>query len=192
MNCPAWRKPARPSGDVHSVRVQGAHFALPGAEVVQPAKNRCRVAVQRHWCGRKQPVRVCGFIRSRDDEEWPNLQYHFLPIAISYNGKSAVQRSFQAHVGSMRSESHGRIRLTSKDPRGTEHSVQLHGQREGLGRVPRRDSPNSRDHRPAASTDTGPKFPPARTCRAMKSSTISSSSTPNCLSPLRQLPHGRR
>jgi len=59
-----------------------------------------------------------GFIRSDDSEPWPNLQYHFLPIAISYNGKSAVQaHGFQAHVGSMRSESRGRVQLVDKNPR---------------------------------------------------------------------------
>lgn len=68
--------------------------------------------------GASNQFESCGFIRSRDEEEWPNLQYHFLPIAISYNGESALQaHGFQAHVGSMRSESRGRIRLTSKDPR---------------------------------------------------------------------------
>ena len=68
--------------------------------------------------GASNQFEAAGFIRSRDQEEWPNLQYHFLPIAISYNGKSAVQaHGFQAHVGSMRSESRGRIRLTSRDPR---------------------------------------------------------------------------
>lgn len=67
--------------------------------------------------GASNQFESCAFIRSRDDEAWPNLQYHFLPIAISYNGKSAVQaHGFQAHVGSMRSESRGRIRLTSRDP----------------------------------------------------------------------------
>ncbi|MGM0783495.1 choline dehydrogenase [Halomonas faecis] len=67
--------------------------------------------------GASNQFEACGFIRSNDQEEWPNLQYHFLPIAISYNGKSAVQaHGFQAHVGSMRSESRGRIRLTSRDP----------------------------------------------------------------------------
>ncbi len=67
--------------------------------------------------GASNQFESCGFIRTRDEEEWPNLQYHFLPIAISYNGKSAVQaHGFQAHVGSMRSESRGRIRLTSRDP----------------------------------------------------------------------------
>ncbi|MBZ5486844.1 choline dehydrogenase [Halomonas aquamarina] len=67
--------------------------------------------------GASNQFESCAFIRSRDEEEWPNLQYHFLPIAISYNGKSAVQaHGFQAHVGSMRSESRGRIQLRSRDP----------------------------------------------------------------------------
>lgn len=58
-----------------------------------------------------------GFIRSSDEFEWPNLQYHFLPIAINYNGTNAInEHGFQAHVGSMRSPSRGRIRLSSKNP----------------------------------------------------------------------------
>lgn len=61
-----------------------------------------------------------GFIRSDDKEQWPNIQYHFLPIAISYNGKNAAQaHGFQAHVGSMRSESRGRVKITSRDPHAT-------------------------------------------------------------------------
>ncbi len=59
-----------------------------------------------------------GFIRTRDEFEWPNIQYHFLPVAINYNGSNAVkEHGFQAHVGSMRSPSRGRIQLTSRDPR---------------------------------------------------------------------------
>ncbi|SFL34182.1 choline dehydrogenase [Methylobacterium pseudosasicola] len=58
-----------------------------------------------------------GFIRSSQDFAWPNLQYHFLPLAINYNGSNAIKtHGFQAHVGSMRSPSRGRIRLTSRDP----------------------------------------------------------------------------
>ncbi|MCF4129964.1 choline dehydrogenase [Methylobacterium sp. SyP6R] len=58
-----------------------------------------------------------GFIRSSDDFGWPNLQYHFLPLAINYNGSNAIEtHGFQAHVGSMRSPSRGRVRLTSRDP----------------------------------------------------------------------------
>lgn len=59
-----------------------------------------------------------GFIRTREEFEWPNIQYHFLPVAINYNGSNAVkEHGFQAHVGSMRSPSRGRIQLTSRDPR---------------------------------------------------------------------------
>ncbi|MGV8841728.1 MAG: choline dehydrogenase [Pseudomonas sp.] len=59
-----------------------------------------------------------GFIRSRPEFEWPNIQYHFLPVAISYNGSNAYKgHSFQAHVGSMRSHSRGRVEARSKDPR---------------------------------------------------------------------------
>jgi choline dehydrogenase len=58
-----------------------------------------------------------GFIRSDDEARWPNLQYHCLPIAISYNGTNAVdEHGFQMHVGSMRSPSKGRVHLKSRDP----------------------------------------------------------------------------
>ncbi|WP_263143298.1 choline dehydrogenase [Pseudomonas sp. RIT-PI-AD] len=59
-----------------------------------------------------------GFIRTRDEFAWPNIQFHFLPVAINYNGSNAVkEHGFQAHVGSMRSPSRGRVRARSKDPR---------------------------------------------------------------------------
>ncbi|MFF7058201.1 choline dehydrogenase [Achromobacter spanius] len=59
-----------------------------------------------------------GFIRSHDDFKWPNLQYHFLPIAINYNGSNPIKvHGFQMHVGSMRSPSRGRVRIRSRSPR---------------------------------------------------------------------------
>ncbi len=58
-----------------------------------------------------------GFIRSDEKFAWPNIQYHFLPIAVRYDGRNASKaHSFQAHVGSMRSKSRGRIKLKSKNP----------------------------------------------------------------------------
>ena len=60
----------------------------------------------------------CAFIRSRPGVRWPDLQYHFLPAAISYNGKDlATQHGFQVHVGPMRSKSRGAVLLASSDPR---------------------------------------------------------------------------
>ncbi|MDC9582154.1 choline dehydrogenase [Xenorhabdus sp. PR6a] len=59
-----------------------------------------------------------GFIRTHEKFAWPNIQFHFLPVAINYNGSNAVnQHGFQAHVGSMRSPSRGRVKITSQDPR---------------------------------------------------------------------------
>jgi choline dehydrogenase len=59
-----------------------------------------------------------GFIRSSDAFDWPNIQYHFLPVAINYNGSNPIKvHGFQAHMGSMRSPSRGRVHARSKDPR---------------------------------------------------------------------------
>ncbi|TLX60936.1 choline dehydrogenase [Stutzerimonas nosocomialis] len=59
-----------------------------------------------------------GFIRSSAEFAWPNIQFHFLPVAINYNGTNAVkEHGFQAHVGSMRSPSRGRVQVKSRDPR---------------------------------------------------------------------------
>jgi len=58
-----------------------------------------------------------GFIRSRPDVPYPDIQYHFLPLAVTYDGSSlAHEHGFQAHVGPMRSKSRGHVRLASADP----------------------------------------------------------------------------
>jgi choline dehydrogenase len=60
----------------------------------------------------------CGFIRSRAGIEYPDLQYHFLPAAIRYDGKApAAGHGYQVHIGPNRSASRGWLRLRSKDPR---------------------------------------------------------------------------
>jgi choline dehydrogenase len=58
-----------------------------------------------------------GFIRSNDQVDYPNLQYHFLPIAIRYDGTSPEQgHGYQVHVGPVRSDARGHVRITSDDP----------------------------------------------------------------------------
>jgi choline dehydrogenase len=58
-----------------------------------------------------------AFIRSDAGVAWPDLQYHFLPLAVRYDGKDAIRtHAFQAHVGPMRSKSRGRLSLRSADP----------------------------------------------------------------------------
>jgi choline dehydrogenase len=58
-----------------------------------------------------------GFIRSRAAVRYPDIQFHFLPMAVAYDGSIlAKEHGFQAHVGPMRSKSRGWIRLRSADP----------------------------------------------------------------------------
>ena len=59
----------------------------------------------------------CGFIRSRAGIRYPDIQYHFLPLAVTYDGRSLAKgHGYQAHVGPMRSKSRGWVRLRSAEP----------------------------------------------------------------------------
>lgn len=67
--------------------------------------------------GASNQFESCGFIRSSDAVDYPDIQYHFLPLAVRYDGKAAAEgHGFQAHVGPMRSKSRGTVRLSSADP----------------------------------------------------------------------------
>jgi len=60
----------------------------------------------------------CAFIRSKAGVEWPDIQYHFLPAAMRYDGKAAFDgHGFQVHVGPNKPKSRGHLRITSPDPR---------------------------------------------------------------------------
>ena len=59
----------------------------------------------------------CGFIRSDKGIAYPDIQYHFLPAAVRYDGKIAFKgHGFQVHVGPMRTKSRGHVRVTSSAP----------------------------------------------------------------------------
>ena len=61
-----------------------------------------------------------GFVRSNDEVEWPNLMYHFLPIAIRYDGtvpEGGGGHGYQVHVGPMYSDVRGTCKAVSSDPR---------------------------------------------------------------------------
>jgi choline dehydrogenase len=76
-----------------------------------------RWILRRDGLGATNHFESCGFIRSRAGVRYPDIQYHFLPLAVTYDGKSLARRhGFQAHVGPMRSKSRGWVRLTSPDP----------------------------------------------------------------------------
>lgn len=59
----------------------------------------------------------CGFIRSQAGVEWPDLQYHFLPAAMRYDGKEAFAgHGFQVHIGHNKPKSRGSVRVVSEHP----------------------------------------------------------------------------
>lgn len=68
--------------------------------------------------GASNQFESAAFIRSRAGIEYPDIQYHFLPMAVRYDGQAASEgHGFQAHVGPMRSASRGAVTLASADPR---------------------------------------------------------------------------
>jgi choline dehydrogenase len=85
--------------------------------------NFARAVIGARWLLRKDGLgatnhfETCGFIRSRAGIPYPDIQYHFLPMAVAYDGSSlAKEHGFQAHVGPMRSKSRGWVRLRSREP----------------------------------------------------------------------------
>ena len=91
------------------------HFAL---------RNRPRVGLE--WFLRKSGpgatnhFEAGGFIRSNDEVAYPNLMYHFLPIAVRYDGtlpEGGGGHGYQVHIGPMYSDVRGTCKITSADPR---------------------------------------------------------------------------
>ncbi|MBJ2130307.1 choline dehydrogenase [Alteromonas sp. IB21] len=76
-----------------------------------------RWLLNRSGLGATNHFESCAFIRSRADVEWPDIQYHFLPAAIRYDGKSAFDGDgFQVHVGHNKPKSRGSVTIQSADP----------------------------------------------------------------------------
>jgi choline dehydrogenase len=91
----------------------------------QPAlKWRNRPWVGARWLfGRRGPCatnhfEAGGFVRSNDDVAYPNLMFHFLPLAVRYDGsKPGAEHGYQFHVGPMYADVRGSVKITSPDPR---------------------------------------------------------------------------
>lgn len=82
-----------------------------------------RPLVGLQWLFRKGPGATNhfeggGFVRSNSDVAYPNLMFHFLPIAIRYDGSGSAQgHGYQVHVGPMYSDARGSVMVRSADPR---------------------------------------------------------------------------
>ena len=74
------------------------------------------------WLARRGPAatnhfEAGAFVRSNPDEAYPNLMFHFLPIAIRYDGTSPTDgHGYQVHVGPMYSDSQGTVKIRTTDP----------------------------------------------------------------------------
>ena len=67
---------------------------------------------------------AAAFVRSAPGVDYPDIQYHFIPAAVRYDGKAAAKsHGFQAHVGPMRSKSRGAVTLRSPTPRPSRRSA---------------------------------------------------------------------
>jgi len=94
---------------------------LPVSMQPQLAKWRMPI-IGLQWLFRRGPAatnhfEAGAFVRSNDDVEYPNLMFHFLPIAIRYDGSSPTGgHGYQVHIGPMYSDVRGSVRITSTDP----------------------------------------------------------------------------
>ena len=84
-------------------------------------RNRPRLAAEwlflRRGLGATNHFEGGGFTRSNDDVAYPNLMFHFLPIAIRYDGSQpAAEHGYQVHVGPMYSDAVGSVKIRSADP----------------------------------------------------------------------------
>ncbi len=100
------------------------HAAKQPVSIAPAYKWRNRPWVALRWLlfrsgpGASNHFEAGGFIRSNDDVEYPNLMFHFLPIAIRYDGSQpAGGHGYQVHIGPMTSDARGSLKLKSRDPR---------------------------------------------------------------------------
>jgi choline dehydrogenase len=84
-------------------------------------KNRPKVGLEwllrRTGPGATNHFEAGGFIRSNDQVPYPNLMFHFLPLAIRYDGSAPQGHGYQVHVGPMYSDARGSVKIASPDPR---------------------------------------------------------------------------
>ncbi|WP_088289734.1 choline dehydrogenase [Kineosporia sp. A_224] len=99
------------------------HTATQPVTMQPYLKHRYKPLIGAQWLflrsgpGATNHFEAGGFIRSNEDVEYPNLMYHFLPIAVRYDGTApAGGHGYQVHVGPMYSDARGHLRIRSADP----------------------------------------------------------------------------
>ena len=99
------------------------YSSLQPVSVAPAMKWRNRPAVGLKWLflrsgpGATNHFEGGGFVRSNESVAYPNLMFHFLPVAVRYDGSAPQGHGYQVHVGPMYSDSRGTVKITSTDPR---------------------------------------------------------------------------
>ncbi|KAG1648766.1 Oxygen-dependent choline dehydrogenase [Nymphon striatum] len=109
----AYLRPAQATGNCEVIQGTAARVVMENGRATGVELTDGRVIVEA--LARPISSKRQGFIRSKAGLDYPDIQFHFLPIAVRYDGTGA-QEGFQAHVGPMRSKSRGEVTLTSADP----------------------------------------------------------------------------
>ena len=142
------RPPPGPPRGLHPVHEPPAGLdAAVGDAALAPAVHRRAVAVPAQRArARPTTSRAAGSPAANDDVAYPNLMFHFLPLAIRYDGSAgAAGHGYQVHVGPMYSDARGSVTLKTHRPaRPPGAALQLPLDRAGPARVGR-----GRPRRPA-------------------------------------------
>ena len=127
------------------------HASKQPVSIAPWMKHRHKPRIGAEWLFRRSGVGASnhfeagGFIRSNDAVTYPNLMFHFLPIAIRYDGSQpASEHGYQVHIGLMYSDCRGTVKIRSTDPRVPGAAVQLPVDRDRPSRVDR-DGPRRTD-----------------------------------------------
>ena len=94
---------------------KGRHSLYKYWTMIRKALVGARWLFTQTGIGASNQFEAAGFIRSKAGMDYPDIQFHFLPIAVRYDG-SGAREGYQAHVGPMRSKSRGEVTLTSANP----------------------------------------------------------------------------
>ncbi len=99
------------------------HAAKQPVSIAPWLKHRHKPRIGAEWLfgrrgvGASNHFEAGGFIRSNDQVAYPNLMFHFLPIAIRYDGSQpAAEHGYQVHIGPMYSDVRGTLKIKSRDP----------------------------------------------------------------------------
>jgi len=99
------------------------HLCIQPVSMAPNVRRRWRPWIGLQWLlgtgpGTTNHFEAGGFVRSNADVDYPNLMIHFLPIAIRYDGTRATRgHGYQVHIGPMRSDARGTLKIDSADPR---------------------------------------------------------------------------